>query len=279
MTAFADLDEAVDAINRGHVWYYLLKPCQADNLLQVLRNAREKYLLERNRDQLVDDLHKLNTELEKRVEERTRELQEANRLLAQRKEELERLVLIDPLTELFNRRAAETFAEAEVRRHNRYLNPLSIGVLDVDYFKQINTDFDLPGGDEALQALAKMLSGSLREVDTVGRLGGEEFLIIARETNAEGAAALAERIRQTVAATPIEIGGHPISITVSVGFAVAEDQPARDFQQMYHLAAAALSAAKREGRNRSVIRLIDGPEEPPARTRAAASASAVPPER
>jgi diguanylate cyclase (GGDEF)-like protein len=261
MTGYAELEDAVQAINRGHVYYYLLKPWRTEDLLQILRNAAEKVQLERNRDELLEQLRRLNQELERRVADRTHELEEANTLLQQRTRELERLILIDPLTGLFNRRAVEGLAIAELRRHNRYSNPLALGIIDVDYFKRINTEYDLPGGDEALKALARMLTGSLRDVDSVGRIGGEEFLIIARETNAEGAMVIAERIRSSVEMTPIEYLRHRISITVSLGFAVAETGVQSEFAQMYQLAASALSAAKRQGRNRFVIRRIGHPED------------------
>jgi diguanylate cyclase (GGDEF)-like protein len=96
----------------------------------------------------------------------------------------------------------------------------------------------------------------------VGRIGGEEFLVIAREATAEGAAALAERIRSTVASTPIEYRRRRISITVSLGFAVAPEGVQTDYTQMYELAAAALTAAKSQGRNRFVIWRVG--DEPPA---------------
>ena len=137
--------------------------------------------------------------------ERTRELQESNHLLEQRSRELERLALTDPLTGLFNRRAMEELARFELKRHARYPSPLTLGYIDVDHFKQVNTDYHLTGGDEVLRALARILVGTLREVDSVGRIGGEEFLVIARETNEEGALILAERIRSTV-----EQDGHRI---------------------------------------------------------------------
>jgi diguanylate cyclase (GGDEF)-like protein len=273
MTGYGELDDAVDAINRGHVYYYLLKPWRTEDLQQVLRNAVDKVRLERNRDELMRQLSQLNADLERRVTERTRELRDANTLLEQRTRELERLILIDPLTGLFNRRAVEGLAVAEIRRHNRYGNPLALGIIDVDYFKRINTEFDLPGGDEALKALSRILTTSLRDVDSVGRIGGEEFLIIARETNADGATALAERIRSTVATTPIDYRRRQISITVSLGFAAAEDGVQSDFAAMYQLAAGALSCAKRDGRNCFVIRRIG---DTPADAGAEVPAAAVP---
>src|SRR5262245_64506761 len=88
MTGYAELEDAVEAINRGHVYYYLLKPWRTEELLQILRNAAEKSCLERSRDELLEQLRGLNRELERRVAERTRELEEANHQLQQRTREL-----------------------------------------------------------------------------------------------------------------------------------------------------------------------------------------------
>lgn len=249
MTGYAELDDAVNAINRGQVYHYLLKPWRTEELLQILRNAAEKCSLERNRDQLLEELRQLNAELERRVGERTKALQEANHMLEQRARELERLALTDPLTGLFNRRAMEELARFELKRHARYPSSLTLGLIDIDRFKDINTRYLLPGGDEALKGLGRILTHSLREVDSVGRIGGDEFLIIARETNEEGAKRLAERIRATVAATPIPYGEHAIRISVSVSFAVADGETPVDFDAMYRLAACAIKDAKDNGRN------------------------------
>jgi diguanylate cyclase len=260
MTGYSELEDAIEAINRGHVYYYLTKPWRTEDLHQILHNAAEKFVLERSYERLIEELRKHKEELEKRVAERTHELEETNTLLQQRTRELERLILIDPLTGLFNRRAVEGLALAEIKRHNRYRNPLALGILDVDHFKRINTDYDLPGGDEALKGLARVLTSTLREVDSVGRIGGEEFMMIARETNGEGATGLAERIRAAVAATPLHYRNHAISLTASLGFAVAEEGVPAEFTAMYQLAASALSAAKREGRNRFVVYTYGAPE-------------------
>ena len=249
MSGYAELEDAVDAINRGQVYHYLLKPWRTEELLQILRNAAEKCSLERNRDQLLEQLRQLNAELEQRVGERTQALQEANQKLEQRARELERLALTDPLTGLFNRRAMEELARFELKRHARYPSPLTIGLIDIDRFKEINTRYLLPGGDEALKGLARILTNALREVDSVGSIGGDEFLIIARETNEEGAKHLAERIRATVAATPIPYRNHTIRMSVSVSFAVAEGEAPAEFDIMYRLAAGAIRDAKDKGRN------------------------------
>jgi diguanylate cyclase (GGDEF)-like protein len=256
MTGFAELDDAVQAINRGQVYHYLMKPWRTDDLLVVLRNAAEKFTLERKRDQLLEELRQLNRELERRVAERTRELEEANALLQQRTRELERLALTDPLTGLFNRRAVEELARFEVKRHNRYDNPLSLGLIDVDHFKQVNTDHLHTGGDAVLEGLARVLSGLLREIDSLGRIGGEEFLVLARETGEEGALALAERIRATVEGTRARHNGSLIAVTVSVGFAVAEAGVPVEYPELLEAAAGALAQAKRNGRNRVELRRI-----------------------
>src|SRR5262249_9902456 len=157
MTGYSELEDAIEAINRGHVYYYLLKPWRTEDLLQVMRNAADKFLLERRRDQLLEELQQLNSELEHRVSDRTRELEEANLLLEQRARELERLALTDPLTGLFNRRALDELARFELKRHARYPSPVALGYVDVDHFKRINTEYLLTGGDEVLKGLARLL--------------------------------------------------------------------------------------------------------------------------
>jgi diguanylate cyclase (GGDEF)-like protein len=131
-----------------------------------------------------------------------------------------------------------------------------VGYIDVDHFKRVNTEYLLTGGDQVLRSLARILAGSVREVDSVGRVGGEEFLVIARETGTDGAAILAERIRSTVESNPVEYNGQNIPITVSVGFAAAEVGVPADHDEMVRLAAAALDHAKRTGRNRCEIRTV-----------------------
>jgi diguanylate cyclase (GGDEF)-like protein len=270
MTGYAELEDAVEAINRGQVYHYLLKPWRTEELLQVLRNASDKFLLERSREHLLDELRRLNQDLECRVAARTQELEEANRLLHQRSQELEEanhllqqrtrelemLALTDPLTGLLNRRAIDDAARAEVKRHLRYRNPLALGLIDADHFREINRRYLLPGGDQALIGLARTLSSSVRTVDTVGRIGGEEFLVLAPETGLEGAQVLAERIRSTVEQSSISYKDEPIHVTVSVGFAVADVGIHADYDQIKHVAAAALAEAKARGRNCTVIRSV-----------------------
>jgi diguanylate cyclase (GGDEF)-like protein len=159
--------------------------------------------------------------------------------------------LTDPLTGLPNRRAMDHLAKAELRRRTRYPNALALGLIDVDHFKQINARY------QVLIGLSKTLVASVRTVDGVGRIGGEEFQVVAPETNREGAIVLAERIRSAVEATRYAYKGESIQVTASVGFAVAEGGVNVEYEQMRHIAAAALAEAKNTGRNRSVITCIE----------------------
>jgi diguanylate cyclase (GGDEF)-like protein len=267
MTGFADLQEAVEAINRGQVFRYIFKPWRGDALLDTLRNAARTFLLERSHELLLEELRQLNLELENRVaqrtveleetnhklEQKTRELEEANHELEQKNKMLEKLALTDPLTSLPNRRAMDRLAERELRRRDRYPSPLAVALIDVDHFKEINARYLLPGGDKVLVDLAKVLLGSVRNVDLLGRIGGEEFLVIGPETNMEGAVVLGERIRSAVERNPFHYKEHTIPVRVSIGFAVAEEGVPADYEQMKHIAAAALSEAKISGRNRCVF--------------------------
>lgn len=257
MTGLARLEDAVDAINCGQVHRYLLKPWRANELLQILRGAARTFLLERSHEQLLDELRRLNLSLEERVQQRTRELEEANRQLQQKNSMLEKLALTDPLTGIPNRRAMDRLVRSEQRRRARYPNPLALGLIDADHFKQINERYLLSGGDHVLISLGQILADSVRSVDTVGRIGGEEFMVVAPETTVEGAAILAERIRSAVEQAPIVYQEQPIRLTVSLGFAVADPNAQTTYDQLKHAAAAALGDAKAGGRNQAVIRKIE----------------------
>ena len=253
MTGFAELEDAVEAINRGKVYRYLFKPWRVDELIQVLREACQRFKLERQYEELLDQLRRAKQELEHRVQERTVRLEEANHELQQKNLMLEKLALTDPLTGLPNRRAIDRLADAEIRRRMRYPSSLALGLVDADHFKEINRQYLLPGGDQVLMDLAKVLIASIRTVDTVGRIGGEEFMVVAPETNVEGAVALAERIRSAIESFAFSYKDAPIQVTASVGFAVADLGVTTEYDQLKHQAAAALGEAKATGRNRCII--------------------------
>jgi diguanylate cyclase (GGDEF)-like protein len=259
ITGLARLEDAVDAINCGQVYRYLFKPWRSDELLQILRNAARTFLLERSHEQLLDELRQLNLELENRVQLRTHELEDANRQLQQKNSMLEKLALTDALTGLPNRRAMDRLVRSELKRRTRYPGPLTLGLIDADHFKDINSRYLLTGGDQVLVTMARTLVKSIRSVDNIARIGGEEFMIVAPETSGEGAAVLAERIRSSVERSRTQYQNQAIAVTVSVGFAVAEPLVEATYEQMKHVAAAALEEAKATGRNRCVIRSVPRP--------------------
>jgi diguanylate cyclase (GGDEF)-like protein len=251
MTGRPEYEDVVSAINRGHIFSFIEKPWEVGRVRGVLRDAAARLGAERERRRREEELDWL-------ASERGRELEEAQTELLQRKRELERLALNDPLTGLLNRRSVEELARFELKRHSRYPTAVALGAIDVDGFIHVNVEHLLEGGDAVLVGLARTLTRSVRETDSVGRVGGEEFLVVARETNEAGAVRLAERIRSTVAGTPVVYQGKPISVTVSVGFAVAEPGVPADFRAMSEAAWEAVYQAKVEGRNRFVVRRLGG---------------------
>lgn len=256
MTGYTDFDQTVHAINRGEIYRIILKPWRAEELRLILGNAARAYALERSHETLLADLQTLNGVLEERVQQRTRELQEAVHQLGQRNQMLEKLSLTDPLTGLPNRRAMDRVTEAEVRRRARHPSALALGIIDVDNFKEINTAHLLPGGDQALIGLSQVLASCLRVEDTVGRIGGDEFLAVAPQTTVDGAHVLAERVRTRVAQAAIPYKDGPIRLTVSIGFAVVGPELPASFDRLHDAAAAALSQAKERGRNRCVVSAV-----------------------
>ncbi len=263
MTGFAELEETINAINKSQVFRFVLKPWNADHLLETLHTAARTFLLERSHEQLLnelrllnDRLREMNAELENRVAERTKALEEAYHELEQKNKMLEKLALTDPLTNMPNRRAMDRLAERELRRRHRYPGDLAIALIDVDHFKQINDQYLLPGGDQVLVDLAKCLNRSVRNVDFVGRIGGEEFMVVAPETDLDGAIVLGERIRTTVESNSFNYKDAAIAVRVSIGIAIAKAGVETDYDTLKHLAASALSEAKHTGRNKCVYRLV-----------------------
>lgn len=246
----ARLQDAADAINCGHVHRLILKPWRGEDLLAHLREVARGLLLERSHERLLEELRTLNQELEQRVHERTEELRATNQTL-------ERMALTDTLTGLSNRRAIELISSQELLRRARTPAPIAFGLLDADRFKQINSQYLLSGGDHALVQLARTIQKTIRGTDSVGRVGGEEFLVVAPDTDAAGAEVLAERLRAEVEVMDVWYHGLRIPVTISGGFAVAEAADQVSFEHLHELAAEALGEAKETGRNRCVVKVYD----------------------
>ncbi len=161
---------------------------------------------------------------------------------------LERSATRDVLTGLYNRQSLMEQFAGEVERAARYGHPLSVLMLDIDHFKCVNDDYGHQAGDAVLKGLSRTLGESVRGTDVIGRYGGEEILIVCPETDAATARELAERIRATVAATPIKADSQAISITVSIG--VSSFEKGVDVKALVKQADVALYQAKDSGRNR-----------------------------
>ena len=161
--------------------------------------------------------------------------------------EINRLVHFDPLTKLYNRRSLEIYFAQELNRVQRYKQKLSILMLDIDHFKNINDRFGHPVGDEVLKAIAGKLLEQVREVDIIARIGGEEFIILMPETDKETAFTVANRLCTNVAG--MSFSQQKIKVTISIGVASAPadgDTP----EELLNKVDAAMYSAKRNGRNR-----------------------------
>jgi diguanylate cyclase (GGDEF)-like protein len=167
----------------------------------------------------------------------------------------------DSLTGVSNRRYFLAQAEQEMRRSRRFARPLSVMMIDLDYFKKINDTHGHGVGDAVLQGTVKRALESLRQSDQLGRLGGEEFAVILPETALAAAFDVAERLRQHLAERPLIAEREAIACTVSVGVAqLNAHDPGID--DLFNRADAALYKAKNGGRNR--VEIADGEIAPEA---------------
>lgn len=167
--------------------------------------------------------------------------------LLSRAEELERLAFSDALTGIPNRRFLDRQLAALVSAARRHGRPLAVALIDADRFKPINDRRGHAVGDEVLAEIARRLAGRLRAEDHLGRFGGEEFLALLPDTDGDAAAAVAEDLRCAVADRPVPTAAGPLEVTVSVGWAVWEQEAPHETVAR---ADAALYAAKSAGRNR-----------------------------
>ena len=169
--------------------------------------------------------------------------------------ELQRLTQIDPLTEVANRRHLSERLDEEYLRARRYERPMSLGMLDIDYFKKLNDNYGHPAGDHALIEVAKIIKFTVRRHDFVARYGGEEFVMLLPETPADRALLAFERVRSNIEAAEIMYEGKRLPVTVSLGVASCPHQLLTKGQDLIMLADTALYDAKRSGRNRVVAAL------------------------
>ncbi len=194
-------------------------------------------LLQRRQFVLLLQEEKANQELELEIDRRHRlELQ------------LREMAATDPLTGLFNRREYEMLLIHEIERAKRTGSPLSVGIFDLDYFKKVNDTYGHGAGDEVLRRTAQLVRENLRQIDIVGRLGGEEFILLLPETTSDKAAVIGRRVLEVLVSTDMGVGTAIVRVTATIGITqlLPTDQ---DFNAVIQRADAAMYMGKEAGRN------------------------------
>ncbi|MGD1806964.1 diguanylate cyclase [Dapis sp. BLCC M126] len=226
LTASNEQEHMINAFDLGAV-DYINKPFKTAELFARIRN----HLLLKH---TIDELKSTQIELQNALAE------------------VKKLANTDPLTGVLNRRSLFDFAHQEFNRVSRYGPPFSILLMDLDNFKKVNDNYGHQMGDQALCTVVKSIKNTIRNVDFLGRYGGEEFLAILPETYGEQALTLAERIRQMVASNIIKTdkGNLRLSISIGVTSYSIKDQSLDD---MILRADKGVYQAKQEGRNKSCL--------------------------
>jgi two-component system, cell cycle response regulator len=190
------------------------------------------------------------------LEARVRSMLRIKRLqdqLEEKNRELEQLSISDGLTGLYNHRHLHEILAEEYERSRRTEEPMSVVMLDLDRFKDVNDTHGHQAGDRVLQELAAILRECAREIDKLGRYGGEEFMAILPDSDAEAGAVFAERVRELVENQRFEIqADEPLRMTISAGVASFPDHGADNPRRLVHQADLALYSAKHSGRNQVV---------------------------
>jgi diguanylate cyclase (GGDEF)-like protein len=238
LTGQSDMSGVKRAINDANLYRFLEKPFLNEDIVLTVRAALRAYWQDRDLVRQNEQLRRMNAELEDIVAARTEELVEKNRLL-------EVLAVTDKLTGLYNRRKLDELLDEELVRARRYEVKVSIIMLDIDHFKRVNDTYGHGVGDDVLVGMATVLRENTREADALGRLGGEEFVVVCRHCDAEACLSAATKLREAIAAHHFPVVGQ---VTSSLGLAScrADDTAAT----LLARADAALYRAKAAGRNR-----------------------------
>ncbi len=193
---------------------------------------------------------------------RIQRLSERNTRLQRSNQVLEQLSITDGLTQLNNHRSFQDHLTREIKRVNRYREPLSLLMIDIDDFKSLNDRFGHAAGDELLRRLAQIMREAIRESDLLARYGGEEFVVLTPDTALDGAYRLAEKVRTAIAEASfvLDDSRRPTRVTVSIGVAQFVGNRMRFFDE----ADRSLYCAKAAGKNCVAISGEDGPPTGPA---------------
>ncbi|MDA3955367.1 diguanylate cyclase [Oceanispirochaeta sp.] len=248
----------------GAIWSLLgtlvLQMCAANDILYELHLIQTAYILDfgllafllfqtllnaiRN-SSAYKELDILRNQLENKVEMRTEELREE-------RNKLERIARIDLLTGLNNRNSSLEIFNREIQRFQRYGTGFAIVLIDLDHFKRVNDTYGHSTGDRTLQIVAEEIKKISRSSDFYFRWGGEEFLLLLPNTTEENALTYAEKLRQNLASTPIQVEKKTFAVTLSFGLSSIKERD-EDLIQILNRADTALYRAKGDGRNRGYI--------------------------
>lgn len=235
----------------------MIKDRDMVSCLEDLEATRFEQLIadERFKDNpLLPELHQLH-DLYRTLAQRTERLaQEKSHLetqLTNMNRSLELATRIDAMTGLANRRAIMEKIDQEFSRAQRHQRAASIVLADLDHYKKINDTYGYNTGDDVLVEVARVLRGCVRSEDICARWGGEEFLILLPETPLDGALAVANKIRESIAMTVFSANRSGINLTVSLG--VCEYQPDQNIFEAIKRAELALHQAKQGGKNRALV--------------------------
>jgi two-component system cell cycle response regulator len=223
MTSSDDVQAKVEGLEIG-ADDFLLKPL---NWLELSARVKSMLRLKTLQDELVN----------------------ANERLRDVNEHLEELSTTDALMGIYNRLFFQKRISYEFQRTQRYSKPLSLLIMDLDHFKQINDQYGHLFGDLVLKQVAEMLRQTVRQVDILARYGGEEIVVICPETDSKGAMILAERIRSSIEAREFGDEQQKTKLTVSLGLVEVPNEKIHDVSEMLRVADEALYRAKSAGRN------------------------------
>ena len=215
-------------------------------VLGIFANIDKEVQAEQSRNELTSYLEKLSEDLENArnaMEKKNIELTEAYR-------HLEKLARFDPLTGLYNRRALEEIMQREIQRSMRTRRGFALALADIDNFKKVNDTYGHDCGDEVLKAVAEVFTGKIRNTDTVGRWGGEEFVFIIPETSQENVELVLERVRKATGERVVQCGETKLQISITIGYSYHSQQI--EAEAMINEADKALYEGKHQGKNRVV---------------------------
>lgn len=217
-----------------------------NGILGIFTNIDNEIRAQQSQNELTGYLEKLTEDLENAhsaMQKKNQELQSAY-------ENLERLARHDSLTGLYNRRSLEEIIETEILRSTRTRRGFALAIADIDNFKHVNDTYGHDCGDEVLKLVSQIFLDQIRQTDTVGRWGGEEFLFVFPETSCEGALIVLERVKDTVRNTPLKYNDQVLHLGITIGFSHRDTD--LSLEKMILEADQALYKGKHNGKNQVV---------------------------